>query len=971
MSTTLVNTQSFIEAQFPVSKLSKESYKERKSNHSQTLTGLGKWWGRKPLILVRATLLGLLLPATDDPARDREIYLKLLTMDEDGLWRRKGKGLPIGRIVELLAPEEVARHFPNGVESRRRLSDEERRLREEAERLAFNRMTYDERLDYCGRPEQVDGPSPEAWMEINAHLGTNACNLPELVHQLGERCFGRVPRVGDTFSGGGSIPFEAARIGCEAYGSDLNPVAALLTWSALNIVGGGDEVAEQVRGAQRQVYDAVDRQITAWGIEHNDQGWRADAYLYCVETDCPECGVSVPMAPSWVIGERTRTVAKLRLDSVRRGYDIDIVEGASDEEMRVARQGTVADSTFWCPACQVSTPLVMLRGDRRGDQGTEFGLRLWENDDLVPRSGDVFGERLYCIRWVEKYLNGKGEEKTRRHYRAPDERDRQREEQVLQLLRGHFAEWQREGYIPSRRIEPGVQTTKPIRTRGWTYWHHMFNPRQLLTLGLLSERSQQLSGLPATARASLLLALGKCADYSARQSRWDSNAANEKVKQVFSNQSLSPLYSYGVQSLLALASVWFLGCESEQSPSSGLIQVIDARAVERECDLWITDPPYADAVSYDQLSEFFLAWYDKPLQRIFPAWYTDSKRALAVSGSDENFRQSMVECYRNLAEHMSDDGLQVVMFTHQDASVWADLALILWAAGLRVTAAWTIATETDSALKTGNYVQGTVLLVLRKQTSDQVAFLDEIYPEVEAEVRSQLDVMLGLDADDRDRNFADTDYQLAAYAAALRVLTSYHHIQDLNVARELAKPQVKGQTSPVERIIADAMKVAADHLVPQGFDVFTWKMLAPEERFYLKGLDLESHGELRGGAYQELARGFGIREYRDLLGSGVANETRLKSATEFGTRTLHGEGFASSLVRHCLFAVREAVASESVSEGRQWLRTELSQQYWTQRRTLVEILRYMASRGQHLRAWRAADAAAARLVAGAVENDSV
>ena len=44
-------TQAFIEAQFPVSKLSKESYKERKANYSQTLTGLGKWWGRKPLIL--------------------------------------------------------------------------------------------------------------------------------------------------------------------------------------------------------------------------------------------------------------------------------------------------------------------------------------------------------------------------------------------------------------------------------------------------------------------------------------------------------------------------------------------------------------------------------------------------------------------------------------------------------------------------------------------------------------------------------------------------------------------------------------------------------------------------------------------------------------------------------------------------------------------------------------------------------
>jgi len=48
------------------------------------------------------------------------------------------------------------------------------------------------------------------------------------------------------------------------------------------------------------------------------------------------------------------------------------------------------------------------------------------------------------------------------------------------------------------------------------------------------------------------------------------------------------------------------------------------------------------------------------------------------------------------------------MFTHRDASGWADLTLSLWAAGLCVTAAWTIATETEPALKKGNHVQGTV-----------------------------------------------------------------------------------------------------------------------------------------------------------------------------------------------------------------------------------------------------------------------
>ncbi len=163
----------------------------------------------------------------------------------------------------------------------------------------------------------------------------------------------------------------------EAYGSDLNPVAALLTWASLNIVGGGPEVAQQVRQAQQAVYEAVDRQVTAWGIEHNEQGWRADAYLYCNEVICPECGWQVPLAPSWVIGEKTRCVARLQPDEAQQRFDILIESGVPGQEMDVAKKGgTVKKSALMCPHCQQSTPMTMLRGDRRSGDGTQYGLRL-------------------------------------------------------------------------------------------------------------------------------------------------------------------------------------------------------------------------------------------------------------------------------------------------------------------------------------------------------------------------------------------------------------------------------------------------------------------------------------------------------------------------------------------------------------------------------------------------------------------
>ena len=92
---------------------------------------------------------------------------------------------------------------------------------------------------------------------VNAHLGTSAGSFPELVEQLGILRFGHRPRVADTFCGSGQIPFEAAELGCDVYASDLNPVACLLTWGALNIVGGSPESREQLAREQQALVQRV------------------------------------------------------------------------------------------------------------------------------------------------------------------------------------------------------------------------------------------------------------------------------------------------------------------------------------------------------------------------------------------------------------------------------------------------------------------------------------------------------------------------------------------------------------------------------------------------------------------------------------------------------------------------------------------------------------------------------------------
>jgi putative DNA methylase len=962
----VVQTKAFIEEQFPVSLISKESYKERKANLGQTLTGLGKWWGRKPLILVRAVIIGLLMPVSDDPKKDREVFLKILTMDADGLWQRC-KGITAKEVYEWSSEAEKEKYFNVSGKSVRWNSQNPKQECDRLTRKYFDSLSYDKKLEYCDRPEQISGASPEAWIEINAHLKTSASSIDELVKQLGEKRFGHVPRVGDAFSGGGSIPFEAARIGCDSFGSDLNPVAALLTWASLNLIGGGDELQEKVTKAQEEAFIEAERKISEWGIEKNEKGWRADAFLYCIEAKSPSTGYWVPLAPSWVIGEKNKTVAVLIPDRNNKRYDIKIVANADKATYDKAKEGTIKKGRLVCPETGDEFAISDIRGDRRLNGETNYGLRLWENEDLLPRPDDVFQERLYCIRWNETYTDEQDREKTRKHYCSVTASDLDRESKVLYLLNQHFHDWQERGFIPTRRIKPGCNTTQPTRERGWTYWHHLFNPRQLLTNGLILNHITQ----DKTIAAASALGAARLAQWNSRLCRWDSSAANEKGAESFSNQALNTLYNFSARPISKLKTTWFIFDRPknvEKITTQSCISAIDAREISQQCDFWITDPPYADAVNYHELSEYFLSWNSQIIQRNFPEWKTDTRSALAVRGAGDSFKQSMVEIYSRLSTMMPVEGRQLIMFTHQDPAVWADLGMILWAAGLHVSAAWTISTETDSSLKNGNYVQGTVLLVLRKRLNNDVAFLDEIYPLIEDEVREQLDKMLAIDDKDAP-NFGDTDYQLAAYAAALRVLTQYSEIEGMDIKHELFRDRGKGEKSEFEKVIDRAVEIACNHLVPDDFSEFHWKSLTADERLYIKGVELEKHGEFRNGAYQELAKGFGVRNYTFLYATTKSNEARFKTASEFKRANLKGDGFDLTLVRHLLFAIHETASKETVQEGLNYLKVEVPD-YWTIRKRALEILRYLSRLEHipHLPHWRK-DAEAARVLAGAVEND--
>ncbi|MEI7988881.1 MAG: anti-phage-associated DUF1156 domain-containing protein [Chloroflexota bacterium] len=941
----LKNAPALIERLLPVQKISTEAYKEQMAVHGKTLTALGSYWkGRKPLVLAKACVLGCLLPATDDPVRDLTIFEMLMGMDDSSMQKRlEAKKDKASRAIlaEYQSSGKVG-SFKKWVESGKRTEE-------------------------CG-----DALFDHIWEEINAHLRTQAHSMPQLVEQLGIMRFGHRPRVADTFCGSGQIPFEAARLGCDVYASDLNPVACMLTWGAFNIIGGSTENRTKLIKDQKELVRKVQTEIDQLGVETDGQGWRAKVFLYCLEVRCPESGWMVPMLPSRVISKGYKVIAELVPDPTNKRYDISIRSGVTNRELAEAVKGTVqrekrGDDAYLVhnlDGREFRTKISTLRGDYRKEDGsTGNRLRLWKKNDFLPQSEDIFQERLYCIQWLKSRKSGKGGEY---QFRTVTQADHVREKIVEQFMVDNLEEWQEKGWLPDMRIEPGGKTDEPIRTRGWTYWHHLFNPRQLLIGGLINQFSD----------AKLKFGFAQILNNNCRSSRWHPSAGGGgETVGIFDNQALNTLMNYGCRSVKYSESFLLQRYKSFSIMDSVETEIYanPAHQLNREISVYITDPPYGDAVKYEEILEFFIAWLRKNPPPEFADWVWDSRRTLAITGEGEDFRRSMVAAYSRMTECMPDNGIQVIMFTHQSGSIWADMANIVWAAGLQVTAAWYVVTETESALRQGNNVKGTVLLVLRKRTGTNKTTRDDLAWEIQEEVDAQVQSLTGLNQQARglyrDENvFEDADIQMAGYAAALRVLTRYAIIDGRDMTTESQRPRVKGEQTFVDGLIEFAVDTANQCLVPKGIAKPQWDKLGGVERFYLKMLDMEARGLKTLDNYQNFAKAFKVRDFRILLANQKANEARLKGALDFGRAEMNeGSQLYQSVLRAVLYAVMELMKNMDGGEVLAHLMLNIPNYYgdMTQRELAIELADYLT---RQLTVLRPEEASAARVLSELLKN---
>jgi putative DNA methylase len=500
------------------------------------------------------------------------------------------------------------------------------------------------------------------------------------------------------------------------------------------------------------------------------------------------------------------------------------------------------------------------------------------------------------------------------------------------------------------RIESGDETDRLARERGWTYWHHLFNPRQLIYL--------------ATARkyvtANTTFAFQQAVNLSSRLCGWNGAKGVGRwgsVEGVFVNQALNTLWAYGCRSIDGALSSDLQIREDSELSSKILKQVINSSSqdINYKADIFITDPPYGDAVKYEEILEFFIAWLRKNTPVEFANWVWDSRRALAIKGEDHDFKLSMVSAYKHMADCMPDNGIQVIMFTHQSGSIWADMANIVWASGLQVTAAWYVVTETDSALRDGQYVKGTILLVLRKRLQNLDAARDELAYELAEEVKRQVDLLTGLNKEAkvlyRDENlFEDADLQMAGYAAALRVLTRYKVIDGIDMPQESLRPRVRGQITMVDELIEFAVNIANEYLVPDGMEVSIWEKSTGIERLYLKMLDMESKGIFTVSNYQNFAKAFKVRDDSEITNETKANKSSLKSAKQLGKKGMNAsDEFGPTILRSVLYAIHILEENKTKPEDVLHQLRDLVPDYYHERNRISALAEYISKKTSALR----------------------
>jgi adenine-specific DNA methylase len=532
------------------------------------------------------------------------------------------------------------------------------------------------------------------------------------------------PLVVDPFAGGGSIPVEALRVGCETFASDLNPVACLILKVMLeDIPRHGQELAEELRQVGAEIRCEAEKQLSDLYPKDPD-GATPIACLWArtVRCEAPNCGAEIPLVRSFWLCQKTSRKRALRYRVERpRGQpprvEFEVFEPKTEKEVP---GGTVTRAKATCVCCGIVLPPERVRAQLTRQRG---GAEV----DFAANGERIGGARLLAV--VRP-----GPKETGRKYRLPTERDYETvlkaQARVAKLLEA----WERRGKqeicpVPNEPL-PLMSGTFNVPIYGMNQWGQLFTRRQQAAIGILvtlfqGKKNDRIS--PAL-REILALSLGKLLRHCNVVSKW--HRGSETVAGAFGMQALPmswdfpemfPLVSYAGGLEDALSDV-VEPIETLLRAISRTGQVESADATEyplpdESAAVWFTDPPYYFAIPYADLSDFFLVWLRRVLpghpllvDRFEPANpLAHKKRELCemahwdpvrYAHKDQSyFERGMKAAFAEGRRILKQDGIGCVVFAHKTTEGWEALLSGLQGGGWTITGSWPIATERGARLR--------------------------------------------------------------------------------------------------------------------------------------------------------------------------------------------------------------------------------------------------------------------------------
>lgn len=671
-----------IESWLPIAALGEESVRERRSMTALPPTYyLHVWWARRPLVASRAAVLASLLPED----ADHGMFMRVLGIHGDPVASRK--------LIDTARRTGIRVDDPYG---------------------------YDRAFGY------VPSAAERQWVQ-------------DCLEQLEIT----TPSVLDPTAGGGSIPFEASRLGFATLANDINPVASFILMSTVKFpLCLGIEVIdhfERIAGEFRRRLQAI---LNSSFPQKGAPDSLDLTYLWARTITCPYCGGLVPLSPNWRLapdGTGVRVLPQVGEGPSKPGRicQFEIVHNAAEHS-----DGTVTRGDAKCPFPDCG---LVIPGDEIKTQA---------------QAGDM-GEQLYTVVYKKKIetltKTGKTREKWERGYRAPRPED-DVSAMVRAKLEEKLPEWEARDIVPTEAIPEGLKTEEPKRY-GMTYWRNLFSSRQLLGHGTsvevfreLLEEEQANPGFSEVNKAAfgyLAISLDKMLNYNSRMSVW--MPTREVVANTFnrhdfafcwSHAEMAPLivglgYDWAIEQtgkcikeLVALvrpdakkglarksgkgkktvtetsnsasktnsntAEIYLpLLQASAFSPPPVTVTCSSADSLlhveDGSIDVVVMDPPYYDNVMYAELSDFFYVWLKRTAGYVYPELF---RRTLT---DKEN------EAVANPAKYRGQKGAKVLAsrdYRDRMAAIFAECRRVLKDDGImtlmfthKATGAWDALTK--------------------------------------------------------------------------------------------------------------------------------------------------------------------------------------------------------------------------------------------------------------------------------------